>query len=220
MAWDPSWDSVFQNNAWGKYPSESLIRFIAKNYYSRSRKDVKILEIGCGPGANVWYMSREGFSAYGIDGSATAIGQARKRMAGDNLSADLRVGDATRLPYEDGTFDAAIDVECLYSNPEEGAKKMLAEASRVLKKDGMLFSQTFAEDMYAGSSNKKTGDLEYSAISDGPLAKQGYARLTDKASMARLYGSLFKILSADKMTYTVNNGGVKISEWIIICAKR
>lgn len=62
------WDMVFSNQEWGKYPSEDLIRFIARNFYKvENRKNVKILELGCGPGANIWYLAREGFSFCGVD---------------------------------------------------------------------------------------------------------------------------------------------------------
>lgn len=63
MSNDNIWNSVFKNQEWGKYPSEDLIRFIARNFYSiKNRLDVKVLEIGCGPGANIWFLAREGFS--------------------------------------------------------------------------------------------------------------------------------------------------------------
>lgn len=34
MAWDPVWESIFTNQAWGRYPGEDLIRFVAKNFYA------------------------------------------------------------------------------------------------------------------------------------------------------------------------------------------
>ncbi len=53
----------------------------AQNFYNASdRKAIKILEVGCGPGANLWFMAREGFSVYGIDGSEHAIELARRRL--------------------------------------------------------------------------------------------------------------------------------------------
>ena len=62
--WNKVWEKVFRENEWGKYPSESLIRFVARNFYKADdRFAVKILEVGCGTGANLWYMLREGFSA-------------------------------------------------------------------------------------------------------------------------------------------------------------
>lgn len=61
-----------------------MIRFIARNFYKvNNRESIKILEVGCGPGANLWYMNREGFTVYGIDGSETAIKKAEKRLKED-----------------------------------------------------------------------------------------------------------------------------------------
>ena len=35
MSWDPVWENVFQNQSWGKYPSENLVRFVARNFYNK-----------------------------------------------------------------------------------------------------------------------------------------------------------------------------------------
>ena len=43
------WDSIFSSKEWGRYPSEDLIRFIARNFYkAEKRSSIKILELGCG----------------------------------------------------------------------------------------------------------------------------------------------------------------------------
>ncbi len=84
MPWDRTWEDIFRSQAWGKYPSEDVIRFVARNFYTVPERDaIRILEVGCGPGANVWYIAKEGFSAYGIDGSTTAITICRQRMAAE-----------------------------------------------------------------------------------------------------------------------------------------
>ena len=117
MVWDMVWDDVFCKSEWGKYPNESLIRFVAGKYYgSPNRKNIKILEVGCGPGANLWYLSREGFNAYGVDGSQKAISIARKRFSDEHLMVELQVCDIMKLPYPDNYFDCVVDIECLYAN--------------------------------------------------------------------------------------------------------
>src|ERR1700680_3615300 len=97
-SWDPSWEKVFRSRDWGKYPPEELVRFVALNYYSApDRKLIRLLEIGCGTGANVWFMAREGFDVCGIDGSVTAIEKARQRLTGERVQAQLEVGDVAAL---------------------------------------------------------------------------------------------------------------------------
>ncbi|UCD54986.1 MAG: class I SAM-dependent methyltransferase [Candidatus Omnitrophota bacterium] len=218
MTWDDIWEKVFQENEWGRYPDEGLIRFIARNFFQRTdRGNINILEVGCGPGPNIWYLSREGFDAYGIDGSTSAIEKAKGRLGEEGLKAYLRIGDIISLPYKDNFFDAVIDIECLYSNSREDTKTILGEIKRVLKKDGLFYSRTLTDEMYLGKTQTKVGHLEYKNISDGPIAGKGFARLMDKVEISNLYGSFFDIISVDKLEYTKNNGSMKINEWIIVC---
>ncbi|MCG2775783.1 MAG: class I SAM-dependent methyltransferase [Desulfobacterales bacterium] len=214
---DDVWEKIFQNQEWGKYPAEVLIRFIAKNFYHTDRGTIRILEVGCGPGPNVWYFAREGFKAYGIDISPTAIENARKRIKEDGLSAELAVGNIEKLPYSDAFFDCVVDNECLYCNPLKKAEYILKEVKRVLKKGGTLFSRTFTDEMYVGRSHKRISEFEYDDVSDGPFANSGFARLIRRDGITKLYGSFFKIASIDKLECTHNNSEAKLSEWIIIC---
>src|ERR1700742_4757713 len=121
MTWNNVWDQVFYSGRWGMYTSEELVRFVARNFYSTpDRSKVKILEVGCGPGGNLWYLAREGFATFGIDGSSVAIDHARLRLdeavPGWSRKGKLFVGDVSRIPLEDDSIDAVIDNECVYSN--------------------------------------------------------------------------------------------------------
>jgi ubiquinone/menaquinone biosynthesis C-methylase UbiE len=219
MAWDNSWEKVFTEQDWGRYPSESLIRFVAKNFCNSDRKKTKILEIGCGTGANLWYLSRESFKTYGIDGSKTAIKKAEKRLKDEKLSVELVTGDIANLPYESECFDAVIDVECLYCNSFNDTVNILKDIKRVMKSNALFYSRTFNSDMYIGNNRHVVADSEYNNIDHGPLAGKGFVRLTDKHMIERLYGSLFTIISIDEQRYTVESGKYTISEWVIVCKK-
>jgi ubiquinone/menaquinone biosynthesis C-methylase UbiE len=219
MSWDRVWEKVFQEHEWGKYPEIDFVRFIARNFYQKDRKSVKLLEIGCGPGAHIWYMAREGFDTSGIDGSATAIKRAKIRLESEGLKADLRVGDIEHLPWEDGTFDAVADNECLAHNNKEALKMILKEARRVLKAQGLFYSRTFSDEVYKGKTYQKLSDMEYNTSSDGLFAGRGFFRVSNEESIRALYGSQFNILSLDKLDYTINNGAIRISEWAVVCQK-
>ena len=72
--WNRGWDRLFRSKEWGKYPAIDVVRFVARHFYrAADRQRVRILEIGCGTGANLWYLAREGFDAVGLDGSEVAI---------------------------------------------------------------------------------------------------------------------------------------------------
>ncbi|WP_240682424.1 hypothetical protein [Campylobacter jejuni] len=53
------WEQIFSKKEWGKYPSENVIRFIARNFYNvQDRSKINILELGFGTGANLWLWYR------------------------------------------------------------------------------------------------------------------------------------------------------------------
>ncbi|MGZ4055726.1 MAG: class I SAM-dependent methyltransferase [Bacteroidia bacterium] len=219
-SWDPVWENVFTNNEWGKYPGESLIQFIARNYYqTKQRSEIKILEVGCGTGANIWYISREGFDAYGIDGSETGISIAKKRLAAEGLKAKLITGDIISLPYEDNFFDCVLDVECLYANDQNNTTVILKEINRILKPGGKFYSRTFSDKMNVGKTNNKISDFEFDSISDGPLEGKGFVRLMNENQLRNLYGAFLKVISVDLLEYTSNDKAYTISELISICEK-
>lgn len=127
MVWDPVWKEVFRKQSWGKYPAEDLIRFVARKFYAvPNQPQVKILEVGCGPGGNLWYMAREGFTVYGIDGSKTAIKEAQARLDAEvnDWKGGVIVGDFLYLPHEEDFIDAVIDNEAIYTNSYEDSKQI------------------------------------------------------------------------------------------------
>lgn len=120
----------------GGYPAEHIIRFIARNYYKTERKQVKILDFGCGGGNHTWYLAREGFDTYAFDGSPYAVENAKKKLEKEGLRADIRVLDGVNMEYEENFFDAVIDNVCICTNTLQNIKKMYANVHKVLKEGG------------------------------------------------------------------------------------
>jgi len=220
--WDSNWDKVFQANEWGKYPSEDLIRFTARNYYKApDRKDVKILEVGSGTGANLWYLAKEGFDVVGIDGSKTGVERTLKRLKDEGLTAEVLVGDIIKLPFKDNHFDCVVDIECIYANNYSDSRKIIAEIHRILKPGGKFFSKTFMTGTSGDGKGKRLDGEEntYIGFDQGAFRNDcQLTRFTAEKEIPELY-SAFNILSIDYVILTEKNRQIEIKEWIIICQK-
>ena len=86
-----NWEKIHSDREWGKYPNEELIRFIGKYFFKiefEKRNKIKILELGVGQGANVWFLVREGFDVYGVDISNSAIEKMKNRLKKENMYTD------------------------------------------------------------------------------------------------------------------------------------
>lgn len=140
-----------------KYPNEPMIRFLAEHFLSlarNKRKNVRILEVGCGSGANLWVIAREGFDTYGIDIAPTGIKLCRQMLQSYGVSAKIKVGNMKKLDFKNNYFDAIVDVMSLEHTDLLGHKKAFAEIFRCLKKGGRFFSWHLGKDSV---SFKKSG---------------------------------------------------------------
>jgi ubiquinone/menaquinone biosynthesis C-methylase UbiE len=92
----------------------------------------RVLDIGCGKGAFLFYNRARCGELVGIDAGA--------HFAPESLATvDLTRGDIRLLPFESGSFDKAYSLDVLEHLDEEGVSAMLTEARRVLKPGGQLF---------------------------------------------------------------------------------
>ncbi|MDI4650370.1 class I SAM-dependent methyltransferase [Cohnella hashimotonis] len=221
MSWDPVWEKVFSSQQWGKYPGEDLIRFVARNFYkAEDRSVIRILEIGCGPGANLWYMAREGFKVYGIDGSSSAVTQAQQYLNASvpGWEGEVIKGDIINQPYQDGWFDAIIDNEAGSCNSYENALLIYKEAHRVLKPGGKIFIRTFAEGSWGEGTGERLAPDAWSC-SQGPLAGKGYSRFTKQSQIPELLAG-FEIESIEKLDRTMDDMKQVVSEWLVNGVKK
>ncbi len=95
----------------------------------------RVIDIGCGDGRHIVEASRRGCFSVALDYDADELRRAQVRIGTERV--DLVVGDATRLPFRDGVFDAVICTETLEHLPDDvGA---IHEIARLLRPGGTLF---------------------------------------------------------------------------------
>lgn len=207
---DRIWNEIHKERVWGGYPSEHIIRFVARNYYAKDREKIKILDFGCGSGNHAWYLAREGFDTYAFDGSPYAVENARKKLEKEGLQADIRVADGLALEYEDDFFDAVIDNVCICSNLLKNIKAMYLGIYRILKKGGKLITVCFGTETYGCGIGREIEPDTYTDISDGPLHNRGIAHFYEKAALKNILEETgFQNIMIDSMVYTDNGKTVQ-----------
>jgi SAM-dependent methyltransferase len=103
-----------------------------------------LLDLGCGFGRHAYEAARRGARVVAYDYADTELKEVRNTFGAmvqsgevDDVSlAGAVQGDATRLPFGDGTFDRIVASEVLEHIPDDAAA--IAELSRVLRPGGVI----------------------------------------------------------------------------------
>jgi ubiquinone/menaquinone biosynthesis C-methylase UbiE len=103
-----------------------------------------VLDIGTGPGVLLVELAtrRPDLRLDGIDLSADMVTAATRNLAPFGERAHVRVGDATSLPYADGSFDLIVSSLSLHhwDHPEQAAPQL----ARVLRPGGRVVFYDFS----------------------------------------------------------------------------
>jgi SAM-dependent methyltransferase len=223
VTWDPVWENVYRTRAWGQYPGEDVIRFVKGNFsQAADRSQVRLLEVGSGAGANLWFMVREGFCVNGVEGSETAVRLTCERLDREcpgwqRAGSRVQVGDMARLPHPDASFDAVLDVVAVCYSAFDDAKQVYAELARVTKPGGKLFSRTFARGCWGEGTGVPAG-RDMWVCGEGHLKGLGATRFTDPADIPELLQG-WRLDRVERSSLTENGGRDEIRHLLIYANK-
>lgn len=120
---------VQHDHWWFRGRRRILSRFLAATGRSLP-PGARLLDIGCGTGANAAVLRGPGRTVVGIDAARPSLALARSLGCHDAWLA----GDATRLPFADGSFDVVVALDVLEHLDDDAAGAR--EMHRVLRPGG------------------------------------------------------------------------------------
>lgn len=128
---EPGSQSYFENllrgrSEYGPWMPEAL-------GYDEAR-GLRVLDVGCGQGIDVYRYALAGAQATGIDLTPRHVELARAHVAAMGLEAEIVEGDAEELPFVDASFDRVSSNGVLHHTPDMSAA--LREIRRVLVPGG------------------------------------------------------------------------------------
>lgn len=118
---------------------DSEVAFLKESIKPRAR----ILEVGCGYGRLMAFLSPEAQRIVGIDFSSKLLDKARSFLKPyENI--DLVCSNANFLPFDDNVFDYSICCNATLGNMPGIEEQVLQEMKRVTKPGGTLLVSVFS----------------------------------------------------------------------------
>ena len=114
MTFSKEWNQRYQENTqMSIWPWSDLISYV-KRFVSPINKELKVLELGCGAGANIPFFKQLGVDYHAVEGSEAIVKNFWSRFP--ELKSKIKIGDFTNaIPWE-YPFDLVIDRSALTLN--------------------------------------------------------------------------------------------------------
>lgn len=145
-----------------------------------------VLELGCGYGRVMQYLSKRAGTVHGIDISVSNIESARLFLQGEG-NCQLAAMDATRLAFADHSFDHVVCIQNGISAFHVDQKDLIRESIRVAKGDGKVFFSSYSPKIWLDrlkwfelqASEGLIGDIDRDKTRDGVIVcKDGFVATT------------------------------------------
>ena len=207
--WSPEWEinRFSQGKRAAKYVWSDVVtltfRYLLGPKAEVPRSQIRVLELGCGAGANLLFFAREGLDVTGIDASPSAIRLAAGTLATNGHSAALEVGDfANALPFPDASFDLVLDRATLTHNVLGVIEDTVGEVHRVLKPGGILLIVDFFSTAHPHAEmGKEVEPNTHTGIPVGMFQDIGNVHFTTGEELRDLL-SQFTVLHMEHKVYS------------------
>jgi SAM-dependent methyltransferase len=141
--------AAVEDRLWWYVGMRAITRALLDRHLGGSRT-LRILDAGCGTGANACFLSDWGLVS-AIDLDRYPLTWAQRALAG---APRLAQADTARLPFPAGAFDLVTSFDVLPMLPLGADRAALAELTRVLRPGGWLLARVAAHDWLRGAHDR------------------------------------------------------------------
>lgn len=212
------WDTLFKRKKYRRTRAHSGVVELVP--LLKKRKCKKILDLGCGAGRHIIYLTKRGFFVVGSDISPRALKLSQKWLEKEEVKNYCLIGhDMTKLPFPDKHFDTVISINVIHHNPLNKIKKTVSEIRRVLKKGGLVLLTISSKKNYKFGSGKKLEKNTY-LVCKAPDIYVVHHFFDEKSSKKLL--SKFKILDLKEIVerWVIRGKQRQNVHWQVLAEKR
>ena len=117
---------------------ETIEQHVLTHFAGKSPRDLRVLDIGTGPGFFAVILAKAGYRVTAIDLTPAMLAEAKKNAGALAPAIDFREMNAEDLDFPAETFDIVISRNLTWDLPRPDVA--YREWHRVLRKDGMLLN--------------------------------------------------------------------------------
>lgn len=220
MSFSTEWEQQYQSNAhMSIWPWSDLVSF----FYRHVRPitpELRVLELGCGAGANIPFFKRLGVEYFAIDGSETIVEKLKGQYP--ELAANIVAGDFTqRLPFA-GEFDVVVDRASLTSNSTQAIERCLDAVYHRLKPNGKYIGIDWYSTAYSDYKKGVESDDAFTrtGFEEGSFAGLGRVHFSDKPHLLELFKSFeMMVLEHKEVQREIPDDGWQFASWNFVARK-
>ena len=213
------WKKLYQEGThMSVWPWSDLVSFVMR-YVNFEEKDYRVLELGCGAGANIPLFVSLGVDYHAIEGSRTIVSKLHKKHR--SLQNNIVVGDFTQtLPA--GKFDLIVDRASLTLNDMSAITRCLRLCHDRLKLGGRYIGiDWYSTKSSAYREGTQAEDLwTRTNFTNAIFANMGRVHFSDKKHLLHMFAD-FDILVLEHKTLTreIPENGQEFCTWNFVAEK-
>ncbi|WP_342533941.1 class I SAM-dependent methyltransferase [Lysinibacillus sp. FSL K6-0057] len=220
MNFSIEWEDVYKNQTHlSIWPWSDVVSYV-KRYMEPSAKSFKVLELGCGAGANIPFFKSLNIEYHAIEGSQAIVEKLHKNFP--EYKKNIVVGDFTTIELKENYYDLILDRAALTHNSTDAITTCLKSIYKSLKIDGRYIGidwfSTIHDDFnkgeeVAGDPNTKTN------INEGQFVNLGKVHFSDKEHLINLFADFtFLVLEHKVHTFEFPNDHT-FASWNFVVGK-
>jgi SAM-dependent methyltransferase len=207
--WEDTYSKGLQNSRW---PWSQLVSFAHR--LCDLGPGLRVLELGCGMGANVPFFLAKGSDYHAIDGSQTAIRSLHKEFP--SLKKNIVLGDFSKnIPFG-GQFDLVFDRAALTHNTLSDVRSCLKGALSALKPGGIYIGISWFSKNNSYAKRGKAHPQDSAAIVEfveGPYKGIEPMRFFEENEIFSLFEGLKLIEIEEEIVRKKNPDETVLSAW-------
>lgn len=189
MAFSREWDERYSGNShMSIWPWSDLVSYVMR-YARPDGPGYRILELGCGMGANIPFFKSLNVEYHAVEGSPTAVAMLHAKYP--DLAETIHSGDFTREIPDVGGYDLVVDRASLTHNNSEDIRRTLATIRGLMKPKGKFIGIDWFSVKHSDYNLGEQAEDIYTRckIVEGQFAGTGRVHFSDEQHLADLFAN-------------------------------